>query len=252
MNTREGTTSTSWLLVIRTDGVIESVDGGAPVSWVTRNLFTIPELACATGAVAELQSKPPTLLRRAFVALDTVSKGVTCEILMVEALPLRRAHTPINDLILRTLDAFMTQAKSSDVDLRVEQDSNVPPVFFIDGQKVSWALATLVGNALRFAQIGSRKKDAHVHVRIAWDEATHELLIRVDDNGPGMPEHRSRWLFETDPADGQSAGLALLMVRDVVVAHRGSIAVKSAMGQGTTFSLRIPRVQIAGGGGGRQ
>ena len=79
-------------------------------------------------------------------------------------------------------------------------------------------------------------------VKVDWDEAGEALVIRVSDNGNGMPEHRARWLFERDPASGKAAGLALLMVRDVVVAHRGKIAVESVVGKGTTFELRLPRL----------
>lgn len=236
--------ATSWLLVVRPDGVIESVDGGAPISWVTRNLVDIPELlGTVADAFAELQDQPPALLRRRVLTFKHEREDVALELLVVEALPLRRAHTRISELIMRTMDAFMAQAKSSDVDLSVEQSDGVPPVLFIDGEKVSWALATLIGNALRYAQTYKRQdgRASHVGVRIAWDEATHELVISVRDNGPGMPEHRARWLFERNPADGQSAGLALLMVRDVLTAHRGTVEVKSTVGQGTTFTLRIPK-----------
>ena len=245
MNARS-TETPQWLLVLRPDGVIESVDGGAPVSWVTRNVAEIPELAGDTAeAFAALQQRAPTLVRRSVVSLMHEGQTVALELLMVEALPLRRAHTRITELIMRSLDAFMAQAKSSDVDLSIEQASGIPPVIFIDGEKISWALATLVGNALRYIRMGTQKKDAHVRVQLSWNEPEHELVIAVKDNGPGMPEHRSRWLFECDPADGQPAGLALLMVRDVLVAHRGTIEVKSTIGEGTTFTLRIPKPRVS-------
>lgn len=238
--------SHAWLLVLRPDGVIESVEGGAPISWVTRNLVDIPELAGAPADAFEaLRHRAPTLVRRSVVSLLHEGENVVLELLLVEALPLRRAHTRITELIMRTLDAFMAQAKSSDVDLSIEQADGIPPVIFIDGEKISWALATLVGNALRYIRMGTQKKDARVKVELSWNEPDHELVIAVKDNGPGMPEHRSRWLFECDPADGQPAGLGLLMVRDVLIAHRGTITVESTLGQGTTFTLRIPKPRVS-------
>lgn len=172
------------------------------------------------------------------------SKTIDVELILVEALPLRRAHTRIDELIMRTLEAFVSQAQSSEVDLHIERADDVPVVLVVDGEKIAWALATLVGNALRFAQQRESGK-GHVAVGVHWDERKSELVIVVKDNGPGMPEHRARWLFDRDPASGKSAGLALLMVRDVMAAHRGSVTAESAVGHGSTFTMRIPRVSKA-------
>ena len=75
---------------------------------------------------------------------------------------------------------------------------------------------------------------------VGWAAAARALVVTVKDNGPGMSEARARWLFEQDPASGRSAGLALVMVRDVAEAHGGSVAVESHLGKGSTFTLRIP------------
>jgi len=233
-----------WLIVLRPDGTVESVQGGAPVTWLGRAFVDIPGAPDALrNLAAELLRAPAqAFVRRQKARCTVATKSVDIELLVVEALPLRRAHTRVDALVARTLDAFVSQARSSRVDLHIEQAADVPPVIVADGEKIAWALATLVGNALRFAQQREEGEGApHVDVRIRWDGATNEVAFVVTDNGPGMAEKHARWLFERNPADGRSAGLALLMVRDVVAAHRGTVSVESAPGRGTSFTMRIPR-----------
>jgi signal transduction histidine kinase len=63
----------------------------------------------------------------------------------------------------------------------------------------------------------------------------------VTDNGPGMSSATAKWLFTRDPRTGKPIGLALLMARDIVAAHRGSIHVQSKLGEGASFVVRLPR-----------
>jgi signal transduction histidine kinase len=235
-----------WLVLLRPDGLVESVEDGAPVTWVGHKLADVSDIPDGLRAqvVDLLQCASATgyVHRRTFDWAQP-ARNVEVELLLIEGLPLRRAHTRIPELVMRTLDVFAAQAHSSEIDLNIEQAAGVPPVLVIDGEKIAWALATLVANALRFAQQRKSKTGApHIRVKVGWNQAAEELVVVVSDNGPGMSEHRARWLFERDPATGQSAGLALLMVRDVMVAHRGSVEVESAIDRGTTFTLRIPRI----------
>lgn len=233
-----------WLVALLPDGHVASVEGGAPAGWTGRSLVEdeeIPAVIRLTAAAMLEDPAGPSFLRRRRLALPTGDRTVHVELLLLEGLPLRRSYVPVGQLILRTLDAFVLQARGVDVDLRVEQSPDVPTAFYLDGEKIAWVIATLVGNALRYAH-PSKLHPAHVRVGIDFDRVARTLILRVKDNGPGMPAARARWLFERDPATGAAAGLALLMVRDVLVAHRGSIAVESALGKGTTFTLRLPQV----------
>jgi signal transduction histidine kinase len=222
-------TTPEWLVVLRADGVVESVEG-APDSWLNHKLASYAEAPAAVrrAATALMRASTPYLRRRR-VKTDAAS----VELVLVEALPIRRSATRPHDLVMRTLDIFMSQAKSGAIDLTVEQEEGVPSALSIDGEKVAWALATLIANALRYAR-------QHVRIHVRLDDETKELLINVSDDGPGIPEQKLRWLFERDPESGQSTGLALPMVRDVMVAHRGTVSVQSLAGQGTRFTLRLP------------
>lgn len=226
-----------WVVVLRADGVVDSVQGGAPVTWLGHSLVNAPGTAgVLRRAAAELMREPPTSnVRRRIVQCVDDGRDVDVELLLVEALPVRRAHSRIFDLVTRTLDFFASQAKTSAIDLTIEKADDVPAAFHLDGEKIAWALATLVANALRYAR-------THVGVHVRCDE-DGALRIDVTDDGPGMSEQQTRWLFEANPATGRPAGLALLLVRDVLAAHRGTVAVTSQVGEGTTFTMRIPRLE---------
>jgi len=228
-----------WLVVLRADGVVDAIEGGAPATWLGRNLADAPEASEALRQAAdELVRSPPTsIVRRRKVRCADSEGQVDVELLLVEALPIRRVFTRIHDLAMRTLDLFMLQAKSSDIDLTFDLEEGFPPALSVDSEKIAWAISTLVANALRYAR-------KHVGVHVRWDSTSNDVVVEVGDDGAGIAEAQARWLFERNPATGKAAGLALLMVRDVVAAHRGSVTVESKPGHGSKFTLRIPRVSV--------
>jgi hypothetical protein len=97
------------------------------------------------------------------------------------------------------------------------------------------ALLNLVQNALEAMPAGGT-----LTLRGAGT-ATH-VQLQVCDTGSGIPEERLAQIFEplytTKP---EGTGLGLYITREIVAAHGGQIMVKSAVGQGTTFTLTLPR-----------
>lgn len=66
------------------------------------------------------------------------------------------------------------------------------------------------------------------------------VIVRVQDTGTGLPEGNIFELFHTTKPEG--TGLGLAVVRQIVAAHRGSMAWDSTPGKGTAFDLRFPKV----------
>jgi PAS domain S-box-containing protein len=109
----------------------------------------------------------------------------------------------------------------------------------LDADKVQRALVAIVGNAFKFTPTGGRIR---VEARPARDG---KMRIEVGDSGPGVPEAHRRTVLdrfqgteEASPASG--AGLGLAIVRDVAMAHGGSIAVADAPEGGALFILELP------------
>jgi two-component system, OmpR family, sensor histidine kinase BaeS len=109
-----------------------------------------------------------------------------------------------------------------------------------DPERLAQVVDNLLSNALRYT-------DASGEIAVVLDTRGDEAVIEVADSGIGIaPEHHERIFdrFWRSPeararaADGSGVGLAL--VADLVRMHDGSVAVASAPGRGTTFSVSLP------------
>ncbi len=73
---------------------------------------------------------------------------------------------------------------------------------------------------------------------------TDYVLLQVRDNGPGIPHELRERIFEpffTTKAQGEGTGLGLAISRDIVEKHGGWIECDSEVGEGTVFSVYLPR-----------
>jgi signal transduction histidine kinase len=165
------------------------------------------------------------------------------QLVAIEAVAVRRAATDLRALLSSKLSVISSQAASVDVTLSVEVADEIPALVRLDSEKVAWAVTTLVGNALRYLRAGSRRKPGAIGVRTTYDRASSEVTIEVKDNGPGIPVDTITRLFKRDGLDVRGAGLALLLLSDIMAAHGGRVAVSSGtdpVGHGTTVRLIFP------------
>ena len=88
-------------------------------------------------------------------------------------------------------------------------------------------------------------------MRITWETGEgsnhRDVVLRVRDSGPGIPEEHIPRLFErfyrVDQGRAREVGgtgLGLAIVKHIVLSHGGSIAVKSRLGEGAEFICRFP------------
>ena len=102
------------------------------------------------------------------------------------------------------------------------------------------AVSNLVDNAVKYSNRGGT-------VRIEAEVDGNDLLIRVADQGVGIPARDIDRIFErfyrVDRArsrDTGGTGLGLAIVRHIATNHGGDVSVRSREGEGSTFTLRIP------------
>jgi PAS domain S-box-containing protein len=113
-----------------------------------------------------------------------------------------------------------------------------------DRDKAEQVLLNLLGNAVKFTQRGGR-----VRVEARVDPASPEhALLQVSDTGIGIPSDRLEAVFEpfvqvsTDPARrAEGSGLGLAISRDLARGMGGELTASSVAGQGSTFTLVLPR-----------
>lgn len=108
----------------------------------------------------------------------------------------------------------------------------------IDPKLMRHIVSNLVSNALKYSP-----EEAPVHIYLAqYDNA---LVLRISDNGIGIPEADMKHLFEPfhrgeNVAAVSGTGLGLVIAKEAVEQHGGTIQVQSQVGMGTTFTVQIP------------
>jgi two-component system OmpR family sensor kinase len=107
-----------------------------------------------------------------------------------------------------------------------------------DADLLLLAVHNLLDNALKFSRPGDT-----LELRAREDGA--EIVIEVADTGPGIPEeeqpHVWEELYRGEAGRGvPGSGLGLALVRAIAERHNGRVNLRSRLGQGTVFSLRIP------------
>lgn len=152
----------------------------------------------------------------------------------------RRPASP-EAVVRDTADLLWAQADAKGLALEVKVAGPVPGQLLIDVEHVRQMLLNLVGNAVKFTDVGA------VTVTVSYDEARRMLAIEVTDTGPGMATDECAKLFQRfSQVDASSTrrhggtGLGLAICKELAEAMGGAITVQSAPGRGSTFSLRIP------------
>jgi two-component system sensor histidine kinase SenX3 len=149
------------------------------------------------------------------------------------------AAVEADKIIARAIDESATDAAARDIDL--VQSGNHGLVLLGNREQVAVAVSNLVANAVAYSPEGSS-----VVVSAAGHGAAVD--ISVTDRGIGIPAKELDRIFErfyrVDPARHRSTGgtgLGLSVVKHVAASHGGEVRVWSVEGQGSTFTLTLPR-----------
>jgi signal transduction histidine kinase len=177
-------------------------------------------------------------MARVINAMLTLAKTDSSETLPFEPLNLRPVIGDVaNALRPRALEKGLTLETKCESDAYVLGEPGL----------VRQLIVNLTENEIKFTASGGvtismRAENSHAHLDVA-------------DTGPGIPEDALPHVFErfyrADPAHSRSVegtGLGLAVVNSIVRAHGGSISVTSSVGAGTTISVTLPALSLAGEG----
>jgi signal transduction histidine kinase/ActR/RegA family two-component response regulator len=154
-------------------------------------------------------------------------------------LRLERTLVDLEQVVRASVEVVQAAAEAKHVTITVETDPEIGDLYGDAArlQQITW---NLVSNAVKFTESGG-----NVVVSIRRVQSAAE--ITVADDGAGIPEEFLPWVFEPfRQADASNTrrhgglGLGLSIVRHLVEAHGGTVAVTSAEGRGSTFTVRLP------------
>ena len=152
------------------------------------------------------------------------------------ALPLHREPTDPDVLLGETVASFATAAADAGVALTVETPPDLP-LLEVDPVRIREVLSNLLANALRHTPRGGT-----ITAHGARSSDGRAVVFRVVDTGSGIDPELLPHVFErfARGRDSRGSGLGLAIARDLVVAHDGTITVRSEPGAGTTFEVTLP------------
>jgi signal transduction histidine kinase len=154
------------------------------------------------------------------------------------ALPLQREPVDLGDLAREVVEPRVALAAREGVTLSAHAHAGEPVEVDADPARVEQILLILLDNALRHTPAGGR-------VEVAVGREDGQATVAVRDTGEGIPPESQAFVFDRfyrgdASREGRSAGLGLAIARGLAAAHQGSIGLESAVGEGSTFTLRLP------------
>ena len=198
-------------------------------------------------------------LTRMKVALESLSESnakkniredvAEMEKMVTEVLKTARSHymhgqlnlqrINIVDLLNGVLSTFKGQhpgVRASEMSDRVE--------LCVDPDRVNSVMKNILDNAIKYSFNSSEP------VKVSMENHKPYIIIRVQDNGVGIPEDELPYIFEpfyrvekSRSKDTGGYGLGLSLCKTVMEAHHGKIEIESSLGKGTTVSLFFPHLK---------
>ncbi|HEY7375166.1 MAG TPA: ATP-binding protein [Polyangia bacterium] len=147
--------------------------------------------------------------------------------------------TDLGALTKDLASSFRAAIEGAGVELRVTCAPIDEPIF-VDHDMWEKIVLNLLSNAFKFTFDGS--------ITVTLAARGERVELAVADTGTGIPEHEIPHLFErfhrvrgARSRSHEGSGIGLALVHELVRLHGGSISVSSRLGQGTTFTVSIPR-----------
>jgi two-component system phosphate regulon sensor histidine kinase PhoR len=201
--------------------------------------FVLRLLAHTTDMAEEKREKYLEIIKREAVKLDhLINDFLEFSRLQTGKLSLNLGATSLDKELLELYEAYYPMASQAGIQLKLENSEDLP-LIEADVARLRRVLTNLLDNALKFT-VGEGT------VTILTEQTTHDVIIKVIDEGRGIdaedlhsvfePFHRGRYAEETG-----GIGLGLAVVKAIVEAHGGQVLLESELGKGSVFTVLLPK-----------
>ncbi len=151
-------------------------------------------------------------------------------------------HADVSEVFNLVYHLFQEKAQTKNLDYTLEISEDLPPILFIDAQRVKQIALNLISNAIKFTKQGSVAVVVHGEKYFGQDL---ELVVEVIDTGKGIANPQVIWerFSQEDNSISREfggTGLGLSISKNFATMMGGTLEVSSEVGKGSTFCLRFP------------
>ena len=160
---------------------------------------------------------------------------------------LKLEEVDIKSLISQVVKKLTPIANAKDIVIYVDNHQTEFSPILLDYDKMYEAIYNIADNAIKYSPEGG-----FVHIDLTADN--DYLTIKIEDNGPGIPEDERDRIFErfyrlddSRARDTGGTGLGLAITKEAVLMHNGTIDVANVSDIGSVFTIRLPYKITIGG-----
>ncbi|MGV3522653.1 MAG: PAS domain S-box protein [Candidatus Sericytochromatia bacterium] len=161
--------------------------------------------------------------------------------------------TSLHHLFGEIEQMFSPALQDKHLSFEVEIAPDLPKLLLLDAARLRQIVFNLLGNAIKFTHLGFVRLSVRGFQKSGQSEHL-DLLISVEDSGIGIPPESHQRIFESfHQQDSQTTkqyggtGLGLAITRRLVEMMQGTIQLDSVPGQGSRFTVTLPRIPLAEG-----
>lgn len=180
--------------------------------------------------------------------IDRLNKIIESLLSMVdldeEKLNLDYKLTYVNYLLEKVINSIKPLANEKNIKITLNEWQKIQ--IYLDQDKIHQALINIIHNAVKYTENGGE-------IEISLFRQGEYAVIKISDNGIGIPEESIPYLFErfyrVDSARSRQtggSGLGLSISQQIISLHQGIIEVDSIVNEGTTFYVKLPMDYVLG------